>query len=114
MYTKNPESSGGFNGAQTGVPLVGMWQNTADPNDCLAFNGDGEWFMSGKKNTSGKIWWDFYGPYEYNPTTKLLVLGNSVRDTDNDVYTVEQPFATQIKLKDEDGEVTTYQKRDSL
>ena len=120
-YTKNPETGGGFNGSKSGNILVGMWENVDNSNDCLAFNGDAEWFQAWydydnnlvQKNRDGKIWWNVCGEYQYDSNRKELTL----RDSDGSnpaIYTVEQPRTNQIRLKEQDGSETTFERRDNL
>jgi hypothetical protein len=120
-YTKNPETGGGFNGSQSGNILVGMWENVNNANDCLAFNGDAEWFQAWynhvnnlvQKNRAGKIWWNVCGEYQYNSSRGELTL----RDSDGSnpiIYTVDQPRANQIRLTEQDGSQTIFERRDNL
>jgi hypothetical protein len=120
-YTKNPETGGGFNGTRTGNVLVGMWENVNDANDCLAFNGDAEWFEAWctedfsliQRNRDGRIWWHVGGEYQYNSSRNELTL----RDHDGSnprIYTVQQPRPNQIILTERDGTQTTFERRDNL
>ena len=112
--TKNPETGGGFNGGQSGNSFVGMWENTLDKTDCMAFNGDMEYFQpSGYVNGAGRIWWKAIGTYEYDTAKKQLILTQVYYDNDENIYATDQPFPNQITLE-ENGKKLTFQKRDNL
>jgi uncharacterized repeat protein (TIGR02543 family) len=117
-YTRNPETSGGFNGDPGPAPLGGMWQNIdpAKSTDCFAFNKGGEFFWPDiEKNSSGKFWWHAMGTYEYVGSDLILTYYDTAVNAEPKVYTVVFTLNnTRMKLTEDDGSISEFDKKDNI
>jgi uncharacterized repeat protein (TIGR02543 family) len=119
-YTRNPETGGGFNGAEASAPLGGMWKkNSGTPSitgiDLMGFNNDGEYFSAAIKSGDGKYWWDVRGTYEYkNSELTLRPNGLGGTTTDSAIYKTEFTVADQKLTLTKSGESTPFDKDKNL
>jgi hypothetical protein len=119
-FTKNPETGGGVNGSKTGT-FAGIWKdvgkydNEADRDVPMGFNGDDEYFEPlPQQNKDGKTWWFVVGSYKYDSAHDELIIDDG---KDPRTYRVTLTIqGKQVELEytsgANKGKKTTFQKQD--